>query len=108
LARQVYFLDNTSPYLLEGVPRTYEGTFKALLDGRCILCHGDPEFKGELDLTSYEGLMQGGKNGPSILPGDPDNSLKILRQSEDAEHGGQVLDQELEALRAWIVGGAPR
>ena len=108
LARQIYALENTSPYLLDDVPRTYEGTFKALFDGRCTLCHGDPEYKGDLDLTSYEGLLEGGKNGPSIIPGDPDNSLLILRQSEQLEHGGQVLDQELDALRDWIAEGAPR
>jgi hypothetical protein len=108
LARQIYALQNTSPYLLDDVPRTYEGTFKALFDGRCTLCHGDPEYKGDLDLTSYEGLLEGGKNGPAIVPGEPDNSLLILRQSEQLEHGGQVLDQELDALRDWIAEGAPR
>ena len=108
LARQIYHLQHTSPYLLEGAPRTYDGTFKALFDGRCTLCHGDPEFKGELDLSSYEGLLQGGKNGPAVIPGDPDNSLLILRQSEQLEHGGQVLEQELTALREWIAEGVPR
>jgi hypothetical protein len=108
LDRQIYYLENTSPYLLEGVPRTYEGTFKALFDGRCTICHGDPEYKAGLDLTSYEGLLKGGKDGPAIIPGDPDNSLLILRQSEKLEHGGQVLDQELDALRDWIAEDAPR
>ena len=79
-----------------------------MFDGRCTLCHGDPEYKGNLDLTSYEGVIQGGKNGAAVVPGDPDNSLLILRQSEQLEHGGQVLDQELEALQEWIDAGAPR
>ena len=108
LERQIFYLENTSPYLLDGVPRTYEGTFKALFEGRCTLCHGDPEYKADLDLSSYEGLLKGGKNGQAIIPGDPENSLLIMRQSEQLEHGGQVLDQELEALRSWIAEGAPR
>lgn len=108
LARQIYAVRNTSPYLLDGVPRTYEGTFKAMFDGRCIVCHGAPEYKAELDLTSYETLLIGGKNGPAIIPGDADGSLLIQAQSEKTEHGGQVLDDELEALREWIAAGAPQ
>lgn len=107
LARQIYTLRNTSPYLLEGVPRTYDATFKVLLDGRCIACHGAPELKAELDLTTYETMMAGGKNGPVLIPGDPDGSLLIQRQTEETEHGGQVLDDELEALKAWVLAGAP-
>ncbi len=107
LARQIYALRNTSPYLLEGVPRTYEATFKALFDGRCIVCHGAPEYKADLDLTTYDSLLIGGKNGPVIVAGDPESSLLIQRQSEETEHGGQVLDDELEALTAWIAAGAP-
>ncbi|MCA9925123.1 MAG: NapC/NirT family cytochrome c [Anaerolineales bacterium] len=107
LERQIYALRNTSPYLLEGVPRTYEATFKALFDGRCVVCHGEPEYKAGLDMTSYESILIGSKNGPIIVPGDADGSLLIQRQSEDTEHGGQVLADELEALRAWVSAGAP-
>ena len=108
LARQLYILQNTSPYLLEGVPRTYESTFKAMLDGRCVFCHNSgPDTKVELDLSSYEGLLQGGKNGPAFMPGDPEASLLITRQSSTRDHFGQVLDDELEALHEWILAGAP-
>jgi nitrate/TMAO reductase-like tetraheme cytochrome c subunit len=108
LARQLYILQNTSPYLLEGVPRTYDSTFKAMFDGRCVFCHNSgPDTKANLDLSSYEGLLLGGKNGPSLLPGDPEASLVIQRQSEPRDHFGQVLDDELEAMFEWILAGAP-
>lgn len=107
LARQIYILRNTSPYLLEGVPHTYEETFKAMFNGRCVFCHSGPQAEAGLDLSSYEGLMAGSKNGPVILPGDPAGSLLIQRQSEPREHFGQVLDDELAALQAWITAGAP-
>lgn len=107
LERQLYILQNTSPYLLEGVPLTYEGTFRALLDGRCSGCHGAPEYKAGLDLSTYEGLLAGSNNGPVIIAGDSDGSLLIQRQSEATEHAGQVLDDELEALSAWIMSGLP-
>lgn len=107
LERQLYILQNTSPYLLEGVPRTYDSTFKALFDGRCVFCHGPEETKADLDLSSYEGIMQGGKSGPVIVPGDPENSALIAVQSASQEHFGQVLDDELVALREWLLAGAP-
>ncbi len=107
LARQLYILEHTSPYLLEGVPRTYESTFAAMFNGRCLFCHTGQEAEAGLDLSSYALLLVGSESGPAILPGDPANSLLIQRQSEPREHFGQVLDDELAALEAWIAAGAP-
>ncbi len=107
LERQVYILLNTSPYLLEGVPRTYQGTFRAMFDGRCVFCHGPADAKADLDLSTYAGILRGGKDGPGLVAGDPDASLIIQRQSEQRDHFGQVLDDELAALQAWILSGAP-
>jgi hypothetical protein len=109
LERQLYVLRNTSPYLLDSVPRTYEATFRAMFDGRCVFCHNSgPDTKASLNLSSYEGIMQGGKDGPVLVPGDPEASLIILRQSAARDHFGQVLDDELQALRDWIAAGAPK
>ncbi len=107
LDQQLYILLNTSPYLLEGVPRTYEGTFKAIFDGRCVFCHSEPDAKADLDMSTYEGILRGGKNGPGIAPGDLKASLIWQRQTRRKAHFGQMLDDELEALRDWILAGAP-
>ena len=107
LERQMYILLNTSPYLLEGVPRTYEGMFAAMFDGRCVSCHSGVNAEAGLDLSSYKAVLAGGESGPVVVPGDPDASLLIQRQSEPKEHFGQVLADELEALREWIAAGAP-
>ncbi len=108
LDRQLYILFNTSPYLLDGVPRTYEGTFKALFDGRCTYCHSGPNAEAGLDLSSYESILRGGKDGPVLIKNNPDDSLIIQKQSGPRPHFEQVLDEELEALRAWILNGAPK
>jgi mono/diheme cytochrome c family protein len=107
LERQLYLLQNTSPYLLEGVPHTYEATFKTLIEGRCLFCHSGSEAEADLDLSSYEGLLSGGKSGPAILPSEPDASPIIIRQSGARDHFGQMLDDELQAVRNWIAVGAP-
>ncbi len=108
LDRQQYILLHTSPYLLEGVSRTYEETFRAMFEGRCVFCHSGPQAEASLDLSSYDGLMVGGQNGPVVVPGDPTSSLIILRQSDSTDHFGQVLDDELDALREWVENGAPK
>ena len=49
--------------------------------------------------------MKGGKNGPVIIPGDPDNSVIVVKQSK--KHPGQLSDFELSVLKEWIAAGAP-
>jgi nitrate/TMAO reductase-like tetraheme cytochrome c subunit len=107
LERQLYLLQNTSPFLLEGVPRTYESTFKAMFDGRCTACHAGPNAEADLDLSNYASLFHETGDGPAIVAGDPDGSLLVQRQSQRRDHFGQVLETELEALREWILAGAP-
>jgi mono/diheme cytochrome c family protein len=107
LEQQLFVLRNTSPYLLEGVPQTYDATFRAMFEGRCVFCHSGSEASANLDLSTYESLLLGGKNGPAIVPGDPNTSLIVQRQSEARDHFGQMLDDELEAIQAWILAGAP-
>jgi hypothetical protein len=60
-----------------------------------------------LDVTSFEGVLAGGVGGPGVVPGDPDASVIYLRQSDPAGHFGQMTADELEALREWILAGAP-
>jgi nitrate/TMAO reductase-like tetraheme cytochrome c subunit len=107
LERQLDELLNTSPYLLEGVARTFEGTFGTMFAGRCVFCHAGPEAKAGLDLNSYEALLAGGTGGAAVVPGEPEASLLVRRQSGPVDHFGQFLDEELEAVRAWIEAGAP-
>jgi nitrate/TMAO reductase-like tetraheme cytochrome c subunit len=106
LERQKYILLNTSPYLLEGVPRNYEETFKAMFNGRCTGCHSGNNPEAGLDLSSYETILAGSPDAPVLISGDPDGSLIIQRQSQSEPHFGQVLPDELEALREWIAAGA--
>lgn len=107
LERQTYILLNTSPYLLEGVPRNYDETFRAMFNGRCAGCHSGNNPEAGLDLSSYDAIMAGSPDGPGLIPGDPDGSLIVQRQSQSEPHFGQVLPDELEALREWIAAGAP-
>jgi nitrate/TMAO reductase-like tetraheme cytochrome c subunit len=73
---------------------------------RCVSCHGEGGIQG-LNLTTYEGAMAGGISGPSILPGDPENSLLIQKQTGDKPHFSPFSQEELDLIIEWISFGAP-
>src|SRR5205823_2472036 len=54
----------------------FEARIRPLLVTRCLACHGDTATAG-LRLDSREGALKGGKSGPAIVPGNPEQSLLI-------------------------------
>ena len=88
------------------------GALSKLLDERCVLCHqGDAAPLG-LKLDSIENLMAGSKNGPVVLPGEPDNSEIILRirgtKTPRMPMTGEpwLTDSEVALVADWIAAGA--
>jgi len=84
---------------------TWEGKFQVLLRNRCDNCHGITSVGG-LSLETYQSALLGGKSGPAVIPGDPDNSLLVQIQSRGA-HPGQLTIDELTQVINWIEAGAP-
>jgi Protein of unknown function (DUF1553)/Protein of unknown function (DUF1549)/Planctomycete cytochrome C len=84
-------------------------TAPAILEKRCLACHGQARTSG-LDLRSLDGIRKGGKRGPAIVPGRSAESLlmrAVTRQGElKMPPGGPLPADEIDALRAWIDGGA--
>ena len=82
---------------------------------RCAKCHGKRRQEAGLDLRTLAARLKGGKSGPALVPGDPEDSLlfqRIIRQEmppTDMLFESQVrppIDSEVEVLRKWIAGGA--
>jgi hypothetical protein len=88
------------------LPTSWEKGFADLFQERCGLCHDSPDGLGGLDLSNYQGLLDGGDNGPALIPGDPDVSLLITRQATGG-HPGQFNGEEFALVRQWIEDGAP-
>ena len=87
-----------------------------ILHVRCAACHGKRKREGGFDVRTRESLLKGGKSGPAIIPGKPDESLLIKRIiAEEMPPKEMQLDyairpvtsSELEELREWIAAGAP-
>ncbi len=89
--------------LQPGEAPTYQNI--AGLFTKCLDCHGNDSLKG-VNLSSYESIMAGADDGPLVVPGDAENSLIVIAQSQDQAHFGQFTPQELEQIVAWINAGA--
>jgi len=66
---------------------------------------------GGLQLDAREHALQGGKSGPALVPGKPDESLLIRAVSYSQERlkmppQGKLSDDEIATLRSWIQTGA--
>jgi hypothetical protein len=102
-----------------GDPAMFSARVKPLLERSCIGCHSGKRPRGNLNLTSREGVMTGGQSGePAILPGYADDSPMIhytLGEVEDLEMPPLNRRQkypalsadEVAVLRGWINAGAP-
>jgi hypothetical protein len=82
-----------------------------VLKDSCHRCHGEKKQESNLRLDSREALLKGGKNGPTIVPGKPNESLllKVLEYSGDIQMPpDEKLDDEIqEAFKKWIEKKAP-
>ena len=90
----------------------------SILRLKCVMCHGRRKQEGGLDLRTRAALLKGGKSGPAILPGKPEESFLIQRIVAEEMHppDPKLLEAylvrsatsgELEKLRQWIAAGAP-
>jgi mono/diheme cytochrome c family protein len=85
-----------------------------IFDARCVECHGASKTQGGLRLDSYAQLMDGGRDGAVIIPGNPARSLLLLRVTLPPSHkkfmpaeGKPPLTQEQIAwIKAWVQQGA--
>lgn len=93
-------------------PVLYDKDIEPFLVNKCAVCHSDNIKEGKLDLGSYEGMMKGGKRGPSIVPGKSGDSLlvKLVGRTEKKfmpPKGEEPLTpEELALLKLWIDQGA--
>jgi cytochrome b subunit of formate dehydrogenase len=84
---------------------TWDAYFSGLFRNRCSSCHGITSVGG-LSLSTYQDALKGGDSGPGIIPGDPDHSNIVIKQSA-GNHPGQLTIDELNQVIDWITAGAP-
>ncbi len=92
----------------------YTKEIKPILAAQCYTCHGALKQKKGLRLDTAEFIRKGGKNGPAVVAGKPDESLLIERvittdldERMPPEHEGEPFTAvQVTLLREWIAAGA--
>ncbi len=89
----------------------FKGPVRSLLTQHCVKCHGGDETHGEFDLTTREGLLKGGEQGPAVVVGKPAESLlvKLIRHEDEPympEDGDRLPAEAVDQISAWIATGA--
>ncbi|MDX1979482.1 MAG: DUF1549 domain-containing protein, partial [Bryobacteraceae bacterium] len=89
----------------------FEAKVRPVLAAQCYQCHGPDKQFGGLRVDSREALLAGGKRGPAVMPGKPDESLllRALRHQDGLQMpmGGRLKDGEIAAMEQWVKDGAP-
>ena len=90
----------------------FEEDVAMILAKRCVECHNSKDPKGGLDLSSKNGMLQGGDAGQAVIAGDAEGSYLLDRiQSGEMPPPSRGESQKLPAveinsLMQWISGGA--
>ncbi|MBI1314521.1 DUF1549 domain-containing protein [bacterium] len=83
---------------------------------RCTACHGTRLQEGGLDLRTREAILKGGKSGPVVVPGKPEDSRLVQRiHNEEMPPRRKLVSvsvkpmasSELRTLETWIRAGLP-
>lgn len=86
------------------VGNSWEEGIAAMMVSPCGTCHVTAELGG-LNLGAYQGIINGGISGPAVIPGNPAESLLVIRQQE-GNHPGQFTADDLSSIIEWIEAGA--
>jgi hypothetical protein len=103
--------------LLRADPVRFGREVLPILSAKCFACHGPDahERKAGLRLDTREGALEGGDEGPAVVPGQPEASRLLTRiHARDPQEvmpppdtHKAVSPAEAEVLRRWIAEGAP-
>ena len=90
----------------------FEKEVRPIFVEHCQECHSPAKRSGGLTIASRDLLLKGGDTGPSILPGNPDESELILAVRYDPSGyqmppDGKLPDELIATLTRWVEMGAP-
>jgi hypothetical protein len=92
----------------------FEKKVRPVLVQHCYECHSAKakKLKGGLLVDSRSGMLEGGDNGPAIVPGDPENSrlVEAIRYTNvdlKMPKKSKLPDAIIADLTAWVKMGAP-
>jgi hypothetical protein len=89
----------------------FEERIVPVLRKNCAGCHNERKSRGGLDISDRAKLLQGGKNGPAIVPRRSGESLLVKMISgatpQMPKQRARLTLDEVADIRRWIDQGAP-
>jgi hypothetical protein len=92
----------------------FEAKIRPLLVDRCYACHSASarKLKGELYLDTKQGVLNGGKDGPILVPGDPEHTKLIeavrwTNKDLQMPPKERLKAEQVADLEKWVKAGAP-
>ncbi len=85
-----------------------------ILTKSCVGCHNSTKPADGIDLSSYEAVMKGGKEGPVVIAGDPDKSLLAMTVKgapgvkKMPLKGDPLTEAQIKDIETWIKDGAKK
>ncbi|MEZ6122704.1 MAG: c-type cytochrome domain-containing protein [Planctomycetaceae bacterium] len=95
------------------IPVSFEKDIAAIVNGKCVKCHGDEQVCANLRLDTYANMGKGGRSGPLLIPGNPQRSLIMACITNNdpgvrmPKNAPQLSDEEIGTIARWIAGRAP-
>lgn len=91
----------------------FTDVIQPVLRSKCQSCHRPGKTKGELNLVSYETMLQGGENGPVFIAADAEKSELIRRVKLPSDHDDfmpaegkkPLTEEEIQVIIWWIEKG---
>ena len=93
-------------------PSAEFASVEPLLASACVSCHRENEAEGELRLDTLAGALQGGNNGPALVPGKPADSILLQSMMLPDDHpdlmppDAPLDNSQIAVIRQWIAAGA--
>ena len=90
----------------------FKSDVRGLLNQHCLKCHGGDKIRGDLDLSTRVGLLKGGEEGPSVVPGKAVSSLlyRLISHSHKPympAKADKLSESSIKKIVDWINLGAP-
>lgn len=100
----------SSPLIAAETPVSWWRDVTPVFKRSCNGCHNPNKLKGEVDTSTFAGLMKPGKHGPNLAAGDPVKSLLITsisgKEPDMPKEGDALSPQEVALITRWIQEGA--
>ncbi|HVN15988.1 MAG TPA: c-type cytochrome domain-containing protein [Anaerolineales bacterium] len=79
-----------------------------LFQNYCVNCHGGQRTENGLNLSTYEGVMVGGKGGAVVHAGNANGSqlVQMILQGKMPKRGTKPTSDQVQLIEDWINQGA--